>query len=167
MNDLLNSLRQGDLRSVGQNNAIKDKFNSQEDFDKLLPFLFSAERGVVMRAADLIEKISLKHPEWLSKHKKEILGLCETASDKELKWHLAQLLPRLKLSAKDSEKTWKRLSVWLLNKNESKLVRVNALQALYDLSRKDADKRMVLDKYFSLLEKEKVPSLLARMRNLK
>ena len=167
MNDILDILKQGDLRSVGQNNWLVNQFNCQEDLNELIPYLFYADRTVVMRAADLTEKISRQHSSWLMEHKKDLVRLCEVAKDKELKWHLAQLVSRLKLNAKESEKVWRLLSDWLLDKKESKIVRVNALQALYDLSSDDADKRKTLLGYIGLLDKEKIASLSARIKKLK
>jgi hypothetical protein len=46
-----------------------------------------------MRAADAIEKITLQHPEYLVKYKDDLLELCYVAKHKELKWHLALLIP--------------------------------------------------------------------------
>jgi len=68
---------------------------SQHDFDELFKLLFHADRLIVMRAADMIEKITVRDSLYLTSHKIEIFDLCEIAQNKELKWHLALLLPRL------------------------------------------------------------------------
>jgi hypothetical protein len=57
--------------------------------------------------------------------------------DIEFKWHIAQILGRLKYTENEMEMVLKKLTEWILNTNESKIVRVNALQSLYDLSKND------------------------------
>src|SRR5262245_9232679 len=87
----------GDLRSIGKANTVVATIHSQRDFDELFEYLFYNDRLVVMRAADAVEKITVRHPQYLVRHKKMVLALCKTASNKELTWHLALMLPRLKL----------------------------------------------------------------------
>jgi cobalamin biosynthesis protein CbiD len=85
----------GDLRSLGVCNSVISKIKNQNTFDELFKYLFHEDRLVVMRAADTIEKITNHNPQYLTKHKEEIIELCNVAKDKELKWHLALLIPRL------------------------------------------------------------------------
>src|SRR6185369_7114070 len=91
----------GDLRSIGNSNSVILKIKNQSDFDGLFKYLFHKDRIVVMRSADSIEKITINNPKYLTKHRKEIIGLCNVAKDKELKWHLALLLPRLNLESNE------------------------------------------------------------------
>src|SRR5690606_30935237 len=98
-NDLLEGLlNDGDLRSTGHSVEIIELIKTSQSFDKLFAFLFSENQLIVMRAADAVEKITRSHPHYLKTHKKEIFELLERASDKELKWHLAQIISRLKLN---------------------------------------------------------------------
>jgi len=80
--ELLNG---GDLRSIGKSNEVVTLITDQESFDNLFSFLFSNKRIVVMRAADVIEKITATSPKYLNKHKKKIFVLSETVTNKELK----------------------------------------------------------------------------------
>ena len=95
-------LNGGDLRSISGSNEVAMLIHSQNDFDMLFCFLSDSNRIIVMRAADSIEKVSRRHSAYLDKHKTVLLGMIADATDKELKWHLAQLVPRLKLD--DDEK---------------------------------------------------------------
>jgi hypothetical protein len=48
----------GDLRSIGDSSKIIKLINNQNDFDLLFGFINSDDRLIVMRAADVIEKIT-------------------------------------------------------------------------------------------------------------
>jgi hypothetical protein len=74
---------------------------TQNDFDSLLHYLDHPNRLIVIGAADALEKISSTKPHFLFRHKKKIFGLCSSALNKELKWHLALLIPRLGLNSKE------------------------------------------------------------------
>jgi hypothetical protein len=160
-------LSRGDLRSLGVSNSVIAKINNQDAFDELFKCLFHEDRLVVMRAADTIEKITNHNPEYLTKHKEEIIELCNVAKDKELKWHLALLIPRLHLSNKEFGNAWNTLSDWAKNITNSRIVRVNSIQGLFEMMKQKGE----LEKDFSLtlseLEKENIPSLNARIRKLK
>ncbi|HUH33888.1 MAG TPA: hypothetical protein VLZ28_08030, partial [Daejeonella sp.] len=95
MKQLEKMLAGNDLRSIGQVTLVIQTIKDQSDFDELFQSLFNPDRGIVMRAADAIEKITVNKHDYLVKHKEQILDLCRTAKDKELKWHLALLLPRV------------------------------------------------------------------------
>ena len=155
-----------DLRSIGNSNAVVQKVRDQEDFDELFKYLFRNDRAIVMRAADAIEKITVVHPSYLKKYKNAILELCSTATNKELQWHLAQIVPRLNLCEKENEIAWQILSQWALDKDGSKIVRVNAIQALYQM----ASENKVAGNNFELLaaaiKLENIPSINARIKKL-
>ena len=108
-------LKGGDLRSIGQSNKIASSIDNQESFDELFQQLFHADRKVVMRSADAIEKITLKNTSFLEQHKPSILKLVETASHIELKWHLALIASRLDLTKREFGKVWQILTDWANN----------------------------------------------------
>jgi hypothetical protein len=163
---LLDLLRGGDLRSIGQANQVVSLINCQAEFDVLFRLLSYTDRKVVMRAADAVEKISLTHKDWLQRHKKKVIALGQSVSDKELKWHLAQLLPRLQLNHAEIEICRQLLTDWALNKKESRIVRVFAVQALYDLAQQDKSLAIDLQQIMTVIQQEDIPSLNARIRKL-
>jgi hypothetical protein len=167
MIDLRALLSGGDLRSIGKSNIVASTIRNQQDFDRLFECLYYSERLVVMRAADAIEKITIHSPVYLHKHKEAIFELCIKCRQKELKWHLALLITRLSLDKKELRNVWNILTHWTKDKNNSRIVRVNALQALFELTQKD--NTFNTDFYFILekLEKENIPSIQARIRILK
>lgn len=165
MIDFEKLLSGGDLRSLGKSHFIIKKIRNQNDFDKLFEFLFHPNRIIVMRAADTLEKITALQPHYLHKHKEKIFELCSRAADKELMWHLAQFLPRLELNSAEINKARTILSRWAADKSNSRIVRVNSIQAFHDLSERyqyDMDNSLI-----HKLEKENIPSITARIKKLK
>jgi hypothetical protein len=122
-----------------------------------------------MRASDAVEKVTKEHPEYLHGHDKELLELARNTSNKELKWHLAQLVPRLDLSPKELESAWHRLQYWASNPIESKIVRANALEGLFELHLKESNPALTsrFNKTLFAMERERIPSLAARARVLR
>jgi hypothetical protein len=167
MMDFEKILSGGDLRSIGNSNVVILKIKNQNDFDKLFKYLFHEERLVVMRAADTIEKITINHPDYLKSHKNEILKLCNVAIDKELKWHLALLIPRLHLDVQEFDNAWNTLTKWAKNKANSRIVRVNSIQGLCEMTKQKSEMKKDLSLTLTELEKENVPSINARIRKLK
>ena len=157
----------GDLRTLKKNSAVIQRVRDQDSFDELFVLMFHHERALAMRAADAVEKITATHPEYLELHRKQLLSLLKSADHKELKWHVAQLVSRITLSDKDREDVWHMLTYWALNSNESKIVRVNSLQGLFDISRQVPSLRKDFEKTLNSLEHELIPSLQARIRKLK
>jgi activator of HSP90 ATPase len=157
----------GDLRSIGQVNDIIENIDNQAKFDELFKCLFHKERIIIMRAADAIEKITIKNPLFLKKHKKAIFGLCDTAYNKELKWHLALLIPRLELSKEELSKTWNALTRWAKDKTNSRIVRVNSIEGLFELLKKEGERKQDYELTLLELEEEDIPSLSARIKSIK
>jgi len=120
-----------------------------------------------MKAVDAVEKVTLKHPEFLKPHKTQLMAVLKSADHKELKWHIAQLIPRLPLTEEDLEDVRHIFTYWALNRNESKIVRVNALQGLFDLSQTHQEVQEDLLRTMSEMEHEMIPSIEARIRKLK
>lgn len=164
---MVDMLRGGDLRSIGKVEQLLPLIRSQDDFDELFQFLSSPERIIAMRAADAIEKITLPHPAFLEKHKTEILRQLNLAQHIEFKWHLALLAPRIPLNVEELRSVWTKLSTWATDTAESKIVRVNSLQAMAELSRESNILRAELVSLLQKIEEEGIPSLNARIRKLK
>ena len=166
-NRFVHELLGTDLRSLGKSNTIVKSVNDQESFDELFELIFHHERPLVMRAVDVVEKITLKKRNFLNPHKGQLLSILKSADHKELKWHIAQLVTRIDLSKKELEDVWHILAYWALNKNESKIVRVNSLQGLFDLSAQHPELLKDFEGVMKSLEHELIPSIQARIRKLK
>ncbi|CAN5321291.1 hypothetical protein BH09BAC6_BH09BAC6_15000 [soil metagenome] len=166
MESIVELLSGGDLRSIGKSNQVISLIHTQKDFDQIFNRLFDEDRLMVMRCADAIEKITRINRAYLAKHKTAIIKLGETAKNKELKWHLALLIPRLQLTAPELRSVWKLLYDWAADKINSRIVRVNAISALFELTKQD---RELTNSFYGLItavEKEKIPSINARIKSI-
>lgn len=157
----------GDLRSIGKSNSVVLLTRSPADLDKLFKLMFSNDRLVAMRSADAVEKITKSRPEYLAKHKAEIIQLCTRASNKELQWHLALLISRLSFTPGELKMAWELLLNWAMNTSNSKIVRANALTGLSALTQQDEALKIPLYKLFTDIAEEKIPSLNARIRKIR
>lgn len=85
-----------------------------------------------MRAADAVEKASRERPELLAPFKAKLLREVAEVEQQEVRWHLAQILPRLQLDAEE----WAIALAFLEDclQHQSRIVQVNALQAMFDLA---------------------------------
>ncbi len=103
-----------------------------ELFPELIAGLWSEDPLVRMRAADAAEKVTRKHRELLQPYKKELLGLMAEAEQQELRWHLAVMVPRLLLNAKERQGAISSLNRY--RQDRSSIVKTFALQGLADLA---------------------------------
>jgi hypothetical protein len=120
-----------------------------------------------MCTADALEKITKDKPEYLRNHQSAILKRCHTAMNIELKWHLALLATRLPLTKEELKTVWQILTGWATNRKKSKIVRVNALQGLFNLMAQHQELKADFCQTASRLKNENVPSLNASIRKLK
>ncbi len=164
---MLHYLKGGDLRSTGMVEQLLPFIKDQAKFDELFSHISNDDRIVSMRAVDAVEKISAKTPHYLTKHKAATLALLEQSKHIESKWHVALLVARIPLTPIELKQVWAKLTKWARDVSESKIVRVNALQAMAELSQKDQELKVILLPLLAKIEKEKVPSLVARIRNLR
>lgn len=157
-------MKGGDLRSIGEANNVVKEINNQDDFDNVFRGLFHSDRKVVMRTADVIEKTTIQNPKFLLKHKKEILALCNSVQHIELKWHLALFVSRLSLTEKELGIVWQLLTKWATDNKESRIVRVNSLQSLYNLLHVNQELEQDFKLTINEVTKDNIPSINARIR---
>jgi hypothetical protein len=139
-NALLRKLQGGDRRSIGRvPGVVQQVFKQPQLVAELLPALSHDDPVVRLRAGDVLEKVSRIHPEWLQPSRSYLLELAAIATDQEVRWHLAQLLPRLNLTSPQRLKLAALLDDYFTD--ASAIVRVSALQALADLAGLDSTLR--------------------------
>lgn len=88
-----------------------------------------------MRAADALEKVSKERPALLAPFKKVLLSAASGSDQQEVRWHSAQMVPRLELSRKELEGVISVLLGYL--QDRSSIVKVCAMQALAELASRD------------------------------
>jgi hypothetical protein len=108
-------------------------------FAVLVGGMLSDDPIVRMRASDALEKITAEHPEYLRPFKSQLIEEVANSQQQEVRWHVAQMLPRLDLSREERE-TVTGILLGYLN-DHSKIVKTFSMQALADLAEADADLR--------------------------
>ena len=165
MPSLLKQLSGGDLRSIGRSNEIVSLVSAKPRlFGELFRALSSGDRLVRMRAADAVEKITLARPNLLRGRARKVLQLAARAEEKEFRWHMALLLPRLALSRAQRMAAVDILHDYL--RDRSSIVKTFAMQGLADLARED---RSLMSRVLPLIEKlseNGTPAMRARGRKI-
>ena len=155
----------GDRRSIGKSNQVAARvLRHPREFAALLACLWSDDPLVRMRAADALEKISCQRPALLAPFKAELLGLAEEATQSELRWHLAQMLPRLPLAAPERNRAVALLRLYL--RDRSSIVKTTALQAFFDLAREMPSLEQEVADLLESASRTGTPAMRARSRNL-
>jgi hypothetical protein len=115
---------------------------------QLLECLWDEDPSVAMRAADALEKLTRRRspvPDDIQKAlqktlqgswKAPLIGLLAEATENKLRWCLAPVVPRLKLTVPECRRVAETLQSYL--EDRSSIVKTCALQGLADLTRQDA-----------------------------
>lgn len=99
----------------------------------LVELLWDEDAGVATRAVDALERASAENPRLLARWKDALLGRMPDAEGNKLRWNLALLIGRVRLTAAEAERAARVLRGWL--EDESSIVKTAALQGLADVSR--------------------------------
>jgi HEAT repeat protein len=133
--DLIAFLSGGDRRSLGSSGRVVSLvLENPAIISGLVDLLTGHDPVVVMRAADVLEKVQRKlPPSVFTPFRRKLMALARTAVQPELRWHLTQMLPHLMLS-----KSQRHALVGILKQyfeDRSAIVRVSALQATVELAK--------------------------------
>lgn len=136
MHPLLQKLAGGDRRSIGHVDEVVNEVQGSPDlFDVLFEGMQHQDPVIRMRCADAVEKISADRPELLAPYRDNLLDPVARCPQQEVRWHVAQMVSRLTWT--DAERgRWVNILLNYLEDN-SKIVKVSAMQALVDLARRD------------------------------
>jgi hypothetical protein len=136
----LDRLKGGDRRSVGDvDQVIADVLDDPGLFDAVFRGMLDDDPIIRMRAADAVEKLTADHPEYLYPYKRELVEQVAGIDQQEVRWHVAQMLPRLEWSEEERAVVVEVLLGYLDDK--SKIVKTFVMQALADFAESDADLR--------------------------
>ena len=165
MANILSKLRGGDRRSIGKVSEVVAAVQKKPDlFKDLVTGLFDEDPVMRMRAADAMEKISLDNPQSLQPFKTEIIRLAQQTQQQELRWHTAQMIPRLKLTSKETATVTDIFFEYLNDK--SKIVVTFAMQALSDLALKRAEASARVIRAIEKLSRTGSPAIQSRGKKL-
>jgi hypothetical protein len=165
MDNILNKLTGGDRRSIGRvGEVVEDVLDDPTLFPALFEGMVHADPVIRMRSADAIEKISARRPEYLSPFKTRLLRQVAKINQQEVRWHVAQMLPRLELNEGERAASVAILQGYLQDK--SKIVKTFSMQALADLAEQDAALRPPVIQLLEELTRTGSPAMKSRGRKL-
>ena len=134
--DVASALAGGDRRSIGRANEVASFVLAHaEHLPDLIDGLGHADPVIRMRCADAAVKVAAAESDWLVPFAGTLVAIAGTTTQQEVRWHLAQILPRLPLSPAERAAAVSVLFRYL--DDDSRIVRVCAMTALWTLSGTD------------------------------
>ncbi len=165
MSDILKKLEGGDRRSIGRaNEVVEEVLNDPTLFDPIFQGMLGDDSVVRMRCADVAEKVTARHPEYLEPYKQALIERVARIEQQEVRWHVAQMIPRLDWSAHQRAVVVEILTEYL--DDPSKIVKTFAMQALADLAEEDASLRAQVIELLEGLTESGSPAMRSRGRKL-
>ena len=138
---LRDRLAGGDRRSIGRADEVAAAMQAQPAlFGPVFALLFDEDAVVRMRAADVVEKVTVHAPELLGPCKAEFLERLPDIEQQEVRWHAALILPRFDLTREERD----TVAIPVLRdylRDRSRIVQTFALQGLADFAERDAQLR--------------------------
>ena len=163
--NILTLLEGGDRRSIGRAAEVAAMVSKEPGlFPELIAGLWSEDPLVRMRAADATEKFTRANHEFLQPYKKELLGLMAETKQQEIRWHLAAMIPRLELNAREAQRAASLMESYL--EDRSSIVKTSALQGLADLAQHDASLQPKAIELLRESTRNGTPAMKARSRKL-
>jgi hypothetical protein len=165
MGDVLKKLEGGDRRSIGRvDEVVAEVLNDPSLFEVVFHAMPGDDPIIRMRSADAVEKITAKHPEYLQPYKKKLIQQVAKVDQQEVRWHVAQMFPRLELSKEEQAVVVEILLDYLNDK--SKIVKTFSMQALADFAERDASLRPKVIQLLEELTTTGSPAMKSRGRKL-
>ena len=141
---------------------VSDVLKTPSKFEEVFAGMPSDEAVVRARAADAVEKITRIPPALLAPFKKQLLHQIARLKQKEVRWHVAQLLSRVPLTGPERSAAVELLLGYL--KDESSIVKTCALQSLWELARQDETLREMVTARLDEAVRTGTPAMRARAR---
>lgn len=162
---LLGKLEGGDRRSIGQSGlVVAEVLADPALFDELFSGLRSRDSVVRIRVADALEKVTAVRPDLLRPYKRDLLGSLSKSADKEVRWHVAQMLPRVRWSGRERRLVYEILASYL--QDSSSIVKACAMQALVDFTEQVPGLRPAVSRLVRRLTTTGTSAMRARGRKL-
>jgi len=165
MHALLKKLEGGDRRSIGESEQVVVEVLADPSlFAIVFEGMLDDNPLIRMRCADAVEKITVAHPEYLRLYKARLIKQVAQVDQQEVRWHVAQLVSRIKWTPKE-----RRVIAGILTdyvKDKSKIVKTFSMQALADIAEQDVDLRRSIISQLEELTRTGSPAMKSRGRKL-
>jgi len=103
------------------------------DARHVIELLWDEDAGVANRAADALERASHLKPKLLQPWKDALLSRMADASENKLRWNLALMIPRVKLTVAEGD--WAAAVLWPWLEDKSSIVKTASMHGLAGLTR--------------------------------
>jgi len=165
MHPILKSLKGGNRRSIGKSNDVVTRvLNDPALLDVVVSGMLLEDPLLRMRCADAAEKITAIHPAYLAPYKSVLLNTLSKCEQQEMQWHVAPMLARLPLSAREQKAV---VNILIAQTNSrSSIVKTLAMQALFDLGMRNAALQPLALRHIRRLTDIGTPAMKARGRKL-
>ncbi len=158
-------LQGGDRRQPGNAEAVaSDVLRNPERFAELFDAMLAEDPIVRVRAADAAEKVTRGRPDLLVPYRKRLIAEAGQIPQHEVRQHVAQMLPRIKLEPKERAKAIALLETFLDDPNA--IVVAAALQSLTDFANDDAILRERMIARLERLVRDGAPAVQTRAGRL-
>ena len=165
MNNILEKLTGGDRRSIGRSNEVVNLvLRNPKILEIVFEGLLSDDPVLRMRCADVLEKVTALHPEYLDPYKERLIREISMIEQQEVRWHVAQMFSRIDLNQDERQAIVEVLSIYL--KDESKIVKTFSMQALADIAEQDTKLRPIIIGQLEVLTEKWSPAMKSRGRKL-
>jgi len=164
---ILEKLKGGDLRSIGRSReVVQDIFDNPALFETVFEGLLDDDSRIRMRSADVLEKASSKHPEYLQPFKTRLINDVSKIEQQEVRWHVAQMFSYLDVDEKERDKIIKILFSYIDGPGKSKIVKTFSIQTLADFAEKDEDLRPRMIRKLEEIINTGSPAMVSRGKKL-
>lgn len=162
MSKILQKLRGDDLRSIGKaDEVVQDILNDPFLFQEVFEGMLNKDPVIRMRSADVIEKVSAKHPEYLQPFKSKLIYQISKIEQQEVRWHVAQMFSHIETSKIERNKIIKILLSYI-ETDESKIVKTFSMQTLADFAEKDEQIKPRIRNLIKGMIKNGSPAIISR-----
>lgn len=164
--DIISLLSEGDKRTVNNvDKVVAYTLKDNRTADVLVACLRGKDEGIVMRASDALEKVFAKRPGLLAPYTSQLVETLLSCSQKEVRWHLAQILPSMPLT-KDQMSQAAKIWVDDFYHSKSSIVRTFSLQAMHDVSGNIPGSRPEYERMISYALTKGTPAMKSRAKIL-
>jgi len=166
MSKILQKLRGDDLKSIGKaDEVVQNILNDPSLFEEVFEGMLNKDPVIRMRSANAIEKVSVKHPEYLQPFKSKLINHVSKIEQQEVRWHVAQMFSYIKINKTERDKIIKILLSYI-ETDESKIVKTFSMQTLADLAEKDGQIKPKIINLIKGMIKNGSPAIISRGKKL-
>jgi hypothetical protein len=132
--------------------------------EQLVECLWDDNPAIANRAADALERVTRDRPAQAQCWKEPLLGLIAETVEKKVRWNLALVIPRLKLTVPECRRVAEVLRSYL--DDPSSIVKTAALHGMADLTRQDPGSLTGVLDLLRIAGRSGTPAMRARSRIL-